>query len=1267
LPSAAWGSFGHDPQHTAISGVASQSLDLVRWQTPVDLAPKYQSDGSLLIHYGSPLVTPANTVVVPVKTGATGGFRVEGRSGIDGALKWAQKTDYLLPPHNWTPSFSPVLTAANRLYYPGAGGTVYYTDTPDADGAPVTGQLVFYGVDNYDHSYDSKVFINTPITADSAGNIYFGFVATGSTPLNLKSGIARISGAGVGTWVAASTAAGDAAISKVAHNCAPALSNDGSTLYVAVNLNNFGRGYLLALNSTTLATAAKVALKNPQSGSDAQVPDDGTASPTVGPDGTVYYGIYAGNHSRGFLLQFSGDLAQTKTPGSFGWDDTASVVPAAMVPSYQSTSSYLVMTKYNDYKEAGGSGINRLAVLDPNATQTDPITGIPVMKEVLTIAGVTPDPVWPMVREWCINTAAVDPATKSILVNSEDGRLYRWDLTTNTFTQSITLTTATGEAYTPTVVGTNGAVYAINNATLFAVQSPAGPVGLAATPVSNTAPVYSLRVTLSKPIAANSFTAAKVASFMGPGGPIKVNGVTQVTFGNNPQFDITFPSQTALGVYTMVIGPDIRDLANHPMDQNDNGIPGEVPGDQYVARFAIQGPKVLASTPSDNRLAPVGSVRVTFNEPMDAATFTPQKVVEFHGPGGPIDVTGVTPVPGSNNTQFDIAFDPQGATGVYQMLLGPDIRDYAGHQMDQNGNFIEGEVPGDLYEAHFGIQGPRVLAAAADSLVGSAGSVRVTFNEAIDPDTFTPDKVVSFTGPGGPVPVTAVNPVDGSGGTQFDITFDPQTALGTYTLVIGPDIHDLFGNAMDQNNNLVPGEVPGDQYTAQFTLHGPSILASVPTKALAVFPVDHVRVFFDEQIDAATFTPQKVFFYGPAGTIPVTGVVPVDGSNDTQFDITFPAQTGLGTYTMLIGPDIHDLFGNPMNKLFSAVFTIKSLPPPVGPDGFGYTAAVAPFQDLELLGQPDTFTVIDGAGPAAVASAVDLGSNTLNFYGNTYTGANQLYVTSAGLMCFGGAYTGFPTTLQSAPPQAAIAPLWYHYVKPAGDPTGPMVLGKFDDYDPAGVPHTLVLEWNQVRPNPTSPKAITFQAILGLNTAGAASDITFNYPDLNSGEPLVGTGTVGIKAAGIQGANRLVVSYLDPNNPFVADHQAILIHQASTSGSGGGKPERRPAPGPAQPGPGPLGDGAAPPLANRDGALLAAGGFLPGPPPGPGMVATGPTEVAAVLPVGVGSPDQVFASTNGRERGFASSRAEQKTTSLTDEGWLDVLRNDGALVVLLSV
>lgn len=55
------------------------------------------------------------------------------------------------------------------------------------------------------------------------------------------------------------------------------------------------------------------------------------------------------------------------------------------------------------------------------------------------------------------------------LVNSEDGNLYRWDFTTNTLTQMVNITPGIGEPYTPTSIGPDGTVYAINGGTLSAI------------------------------------------------------------------------------------------------------------------------------------------------------------------------------------------------------------------------------------------------------------------------------------------------------------------------------------------------------------------------------------------------------------------------------------------------------------------------------------------------------------------------------------------------------------------------------------------------------------------------------------------------------------------------------------------------------------------------------------------------------------------------------------------------------------------------------
>jgi hypothetical protein len=485
--SPAWSGYSRDAQHTALSGILTQPLQRILWQTPVDLQPQYH-DSDLYAHYGTPLVTKNNTVIVTVKTGATDGFKVEGHRSDTGELLWTHITDYSVPPHGWFPPCGGMLTPDNTLIVPGAGGTIYRITNPDQANPTMT-QLAFYGLNNYradPNTYNANVKICTPITSDSSGNLYFGFLVLGATSQNLQSGLARISSSGLGTWISVVTATGDATTERPLFSCAPALSNDGGTLYVAVegaNTNGYRQGYLVQLNSHTLAPVSKARLKDSKSGADANLSDDGTASPTVGPDGDVYFGVleepFGTNNYRGRLLHFNGDLSQTKIPGAFGWDDTASIVPASVVPSYTGTSAYLLLTKYNNYASSRGDGVNKLAVLDPNAQMKDPLSGVTVMKEVLTIAGPTPD--WAnrdaqhpnAVREWCINSAAVDPFTKSALVNNEDGRLYRWDFTTNTLTETVVLTSGIGEAYTPTLVGPDGTVYAINNAVLFAVGKAA--------------------------------------------------------------------------------------------------------------------------------------------------------------------------------------------------------------------------------------------------------------------------------------------------------------------------------------------------------------------------------------------------------------------------------------------------------------------------------------------------------------------------------------------------------------------------------------------------------------------------------------------------------------------------------------------------------------------------------------------------------------------------------------------------------------------------
>ena len=476
---AAWPGYGGTAQHTAMSPVPTQPLQVIHWQTPVDLQPQY-SGSTLLIHYGSPMVTEGNTVIFPVKTGASGGFRFDARNGGNGALRWTLPTDYILPPHNWTPSVGSTITPQGRFWFPGAGGTLWFTDALDAAAPHTATRMAFYGDGAYTINktgMDAGLFVSTPLTSDSRGRIYFGVRAVNSNPLGISSGLVRWDPAGPMLFFSPAAATAGA-ITDVSMNCAPALSADEQTVYVACRGAASAPAYLMAVATSSMQLTASRLLLDPVTAQPARVPFDGTASPMVAPDGRVYFGVlenpFGSNASRGWLLQFDGiTLAPSGAPGAFGWDDTPSLVPRSAVPSYLGTAPYLLMIKYN-YYAGNGDGVNKLAVVDPDATQIDAHAGATVMREFRIIAGITPDPGagggFPnAVKEWCINSAAIDPFSGSVLAGSEDGVLYRWDLATNSLSESVVLTSGIGEAYTPTLTGPDGQVYAINNATLFAV------------------------------------------------------------------------------------------------------------------------------------------------------------------------------------------------------------------------------------------------------------------------------------------------------------------------------------------------------------------------------------------------------------------------------------------------------------------------------------------------------------------------------------------------------------------------------------------------------------------------------------------------------------------------------------------------------------------------------------------------------------------------------------------------------------------------------
>jgi hypothetical protein len=101
----------------------------------------------------------------------------------------------------------------------------------------------------------------------------------------------------------------------------------------------------------------------------------------------------------------------------------------------------------------------------------------------------------------------------------------------------------------------------------------------------------------------------------------------------------------------------------------------------------------------------------------------------------------------------------------------------------------------------------------------------------------------------GDVPITGFSWVDSD---TLEITFESQSVTGTYEIVIGPEILDVAGNAMDQDGDSVPGEIPDDQYIATFTIEAPHVVDHTPAGAV-LGPVQTIVLNFNHPMDDTSF------------------------------------------------------------------------------------------------------------------------------------------------------------------------------------------------------------------------------------------------------------------------------------------------------------------------------------------------------------------------------------------------------------------------------
>jgi len=100
--------------------------------------------------------------------------------------------------------------------------------------------------------------------------------------------------------------------------------------------------------------------------------------------------------------------------------------------------------------------------------------------------------------------------------------------------------------------------------------------------------VTSVTFTFDRPMLGTSFSlAADISSFTGPAGPLTATGYNWID-NYTLHLQVSFDPQTATGAYEMVINPDILDLDGIALDQDGDGIPGELLDDRVAAQFTIE-------------------------------------------------------------------------------------------------------------------------------------------------------------------------------------------------------------------------------------------------------------------------------------------------------------------------------------------------------------------------------------------------------------------------------------------------------------------------------------------------------------------------------------------------------------------------------------------------------------------------------------------------------------------------------------------------------
>lgn len=520
LPAQDWTQWGRNPQHSGNVAIAGQLpnrqlADFV--SDPFVPQEQDRSGGDLLVHYQAALVD-AGDVFMLLKTGQFDSqvwneVRLHWENG-QLVEKWRFASDWTPEPDagflgGWEPVFHPVLANA-FVYVPGAGGSVFKLNRADGSVAARLNPFAYV---------DPNIFVAGPLTADSAGNIFYNtlqLVVTGDPKDNpwstdvagawlIRLGTDDSTAASSFTWLTqGAPAAGDACFSTFSPtqlpwppspsalpptrpcgsqrpglNVAPAIAPDGTIYTISRAHFNDRYSYLVAVNpdlSPKWLASLRDRLRDGCGSSTLPANGDpggcrsGTtpgvdpatnqlpAGRVIDPSSSSPVVAPDGSILYGALTRYNFDRGHLMKFGPDGAFSGAYDFGWDTTPAiYPHDNTYSVILKDNHYEVGSYCSNAEFCPAGPEG---------PFLITSLT-AALHPEWSYAAGSEWCINAPAVD-GNGSVFAGNEDGNLYVIG-SGGVLRGKLFLRWALGAAYTPLSLGPDGIIYAQNSGHLFVV------------------------------------------------------------------------------------------------------------------------------------------------------------------------------------------------------------------------------------------------------------------------------------------------------------------------------------------------------------------------------------------------------------------------------------------------------------------------------------------------------------------------------------------------------------------------------------------------------------------------------------------------------------------------------------------------------------------------------------------------------------------------------------------------------------------------------